>query len=121
VAVPEPLAADATVVSHRDEPTLIVKPAPGSGYAALLWPEGHQALMEDEEAGRYGALSVWAHGAGRREIARGHPAAGGSLRFKFRPGDPNYRKLVREPGPSAIVTVDRKTSSILGVKFRSRP
>jgi hypothetical protein len=53
--------------------------------------------MEDEEAGRYAAQSVWAHGAGRREIARGHPAADGTLRLKFRPGDPNYRKLVREP------------------------
>jgi hypothetical protein len=85
VTVPQPLAADATVVSHPDEPTLIVKPAPGNGYASLLWREGHQALMQDEEAGRYDAPSVWAHGPGQREIARGHPAADGSLRFSFGP------------------------------------
>jgi hypothetical protein len=77
--------------------------------------------MEDEEAGRYGALSVWAHVLGGVRLPAGIRLLADRLRFKFRPGDPNYRKLVREPGPSAIVTVDRKTSRILGVKFRSRP
>ncbi len=118
MTLPDPLAANATVVAHPDEPTLIVKPAPGNGYASLLWHECLMAMLQAEEAGRYGARSVWAHGAGRRQIARGHPHRDGSLRFKLEPGD--YRKLARDPDLSAIVTVDKKTSQILGVKFLSR-
>jgi hypothetical protein len=65
VTVPEPLAAAATVVCHPDEPTLIVK-APGNGYAALLWREGHQALMQ-RRGGRpllgTGCVGAWCRAA----------------------------------------------------------
>jgi hypothetical protein len=87
------------------------------GYAANLWRKGHAAMMEEAD-GRYGAPVVWAHGAGRREIARGEPVRGGWLRFQL--SDADYRKLVNTPDLSAIVTVDREAGRILGVKFRGR-
>jgi hypothetical protein len=104
----------------RTSPTLIVKPAETRGYAALLWRWGYQTLMQAEQSGRYGAPIVWAHGPGRREIARGRPAGDGTLRFRFRPGDPVYRELVSTPGLSAIVTLDRATSRIMRVRFHGR-
>jgi hypothetical protein len=64
-----------------------VKPAEAGGYAALLWRQGHRALMQAEQYGRYGALLVWAHGPGRREIVRAVSGEGGALRFTFPRGD----------------------------------
>jgi hypothetical protein len=78
-------------------------------------------MVAAEEAGRYGAPSVWAHSAGRREIARGEPVRDGWLRFGFRADDPVYRELVNGPALGAIVTVDREAGHILGVRFRSQP
>jgi hypothetical protein len=80
-----------------------VKPAQAVGYASLLWRQGHRAL------------TVWASGAGRYEIARGEPVRDGWLRFKL--SDADYRQLAGE-SLSAIVTVDREAGRILGVKFR---
>jgi hypothetical protein len=77
-------------------------------------------MMAAEEAGRCGAPTVWAHSAGRREIARGVPERDGWLRFKFRHDDPVYRQLSSMPGLSAIVTVDREAGHILSVRFRNR-
>jgi hypothetical protein len=75
-------------------------------------------MVDAEEAGRYSrAPTVWAHGAGRREIARGEPVRDGWLRFKL--SDADYLQLAGE-GLSAIVTVDRDAAQILGVKFRRR-
>jgi hypothetical protein len=123
VSVPNPLAADGTVINHPAERTWTVKPAETRGYAALLWRQGHRALVEAEQSGRYGAPLVWAHGPGRRKIARGLPAGDGTLLFRLKRGDPVYRELVITPGQSATVVVDRETSRILGVRFthRSRP
>jgi hypothetical protein len=87
---------------------------------ALLWREAHRALIQAEEAGRYGAPLVWAHGPGRREIARGQPGEDGSLRFRFERGDPSYRQLVSTPGLAATVVVDRATSRIMNVRFHGR-
>jgi hypothetical protein len=47
-------------------------------------------MVAAEETGRYGAPTVWAHGAGRREIARGVPVRDGWLRFKL--SDADYRQ-----------------------------
>jgi hypothetical protein len=68
---------------------------------------------------RFGPPTPYAKGAGKWEISRGQPGADQSLRFKFVDGDPIYRKLTSAP-LAAIVTVDRKTSHILGVKFVNR-
>jgi hypothetical protein len=86
-----------------------------TGYAALLWRRGYQALAK---AG-YRAPTVWAHGPGRREIARGEPE-GGALKFTFRRGDPTWGQLVATPDLSALLVVDRRSKQILGVTFRGR-
>ena len=112
-ALPVPLAVAGAVTIHPDEPTLIVKPAEARGHSALLWRQGHRAMMEAERRGRYGAPTLWASGAGRYEIARGHPWPDGSLRFRFRPGDPVYRQLTTAPGLHAFVVVDGTHPGIL--------
>jgi hypothetical protein len=89
-----------------------------SGVGASFWRKGHAQMVAAEEAGRYGARSVWAHAPGRREIARGEPVRDGWLRFQL--SDADYRKLVNTPDLSAIVTVDREAGRILGVKFLGR-
>ena len=117
-AVPAPLACDGQVTFDPATRSLSVKV---SGFGGTFWRRGHAALLAAEEAGRYySAATVWAHGAGRREIARGQPVRDGWLRFKL--SDADYRQLAGE-GLSAIVTVDREAARILGVKFidRSRP
>jgi hypothetical protein len=77
-------------------------------------PDSLAAYMRND------APAPWASGAGQRQIARGVPGADGSLHFQFRRGDPVYKQLVSTPGLSAIITVDRGTSRILGVTFRGR-
>jgi hypothetical protein len=75
-------------------------------------------MVDAVESGRYwDASTVWAHSAGRREIARGEPVRDGWLRFKL--SDADYRQLAGE-GLGAIVTVDRGTRTILGVRFLDR-
>jgi hypothetical protein len=49
-----------------------------SGFGASFWRRGHAAMMQYEEAGRYRS-TVWAHGPGRREIARGEAVRDGWL------------------------------------------
>jgi hypothetical protein len=115
-AVPAPLACDGQVTFDPASRSLSVKV---SGLGATFWRRGHAAMMAAEEAGRYyAAPTVWAHGAGRREIARGEPVRDGWLRFKL--SDADYRRLSSTPDLSAIVTVDREAGRILGVKFRGR-
>lgn len=116
--LPDPLAAVGAVAVDLDARTLTVMPAE-TGYAAMLWRQGYQAMTEAERSSRYGAPVVWAHGPRSREIARGQPE-GGALKFTFRRGDPTWGQLVGTPGLSALVTVDRRTSRILGVTFRGR-
>jgi hypothetical protein len=86
-----------------------------SGVGASFWRRGHAAMMQAEEAGRYGARSVWAHAPGRREIARGEPVRDGWLRFKL--NDADYRRLSSTADLAVICTVDRQAAQILSVKF----
>jgi hypothetical protein len=114
-AVPAPLACDGQVTYDPASRTLSVKV---SGAGATFWRRGYAAMMAAEDAGRYyAAPTVWAHGAGRREIARGEPVRDGGLRFKL--SDADYLQLAGE-SLSAIVTVDRQAGQILGVKFLGR-
>jgi hypothetical protein len=48
------------------------------------------------------------------------PGDAETLRFRFSPGDPNYRRLVSTPGLTATVVVDRATSHIMSVRFHGR-
>jgi hypothetical protein len=109
MSLPSPLAGDGLVTHDPVTSSLLVKARPGS-YAAHLWRKGHAAMMEDD--GRYGAPTVWAHGA------RGEPVRDGWLRFKL--SDADYRRLSNTQDLSAIVTVDRSGGQILGVKFLGR-
>lgn len=118
---PNPLAADGVVVKDADARALVVKPAT-VGYAALLWREGHRALVEAEAAGniRTSPPIVWGLDPRRREIARGRPGPAGTLRFTFPTGDPAYKQLVSTPFLHATVVVDRATSRIMNVRFHGR-
>jgi hypothetical protein len=42
------------------------------------------------------------------------------VRFTFPPGDRAYNELVSAPDLSAIITVDRGSGTIMGVKFLNR-
>jgi hypothetical protein len=66
------------------------------------------------------APAPWANGAGEHDIARGRPAADGTLRFRFQRADAVYKHLVGTPGLRATFTVDRVASRMLGVTFRNR-
>jgi hypothetical protein len=90
-----------------------------SGFGASFWRRGHAALMQSDEAGRYGPPAVYANAPGRRDVARGEPVRDGWLRFNL--SDTDYRKLVNSPALSAIVTVDRQDGHIMGVRFLGRP
>jgi hypothetical protein len=115
-AVPAPLACDAQVTYDPATRSMSVKV---SGVGSSFWRRGHAAMMAAEEAGRYySAPTVWAHGAGRREIARGEPVRDGWLRFKL--SDADYRRLSSAPDLAAVVTVDRQAGRILGVRFLGR-
>jgi hypothetical protein len=103
VSVPNPLAADGTVINHPAERTLTGSSPKPAAMRRCCGGRVTGALVEAEQSGRYGAPLVWAHGPGRREIARGLPAGDGTLRFTFERGDPVYRELVITPGLSATV------------------
>jgi hypothetical protein len=45
----------------------------------------------------------------------------GRCPFHFPPGTPGYAELIGKPGLTAILTMDRGTGHILGVKFLNRP
>ena len=107
MSLPDPLAGEAAVALDIDARTATVVPA-GTDLVAMLWRRGYQAMAQDPYAGP----AVWADGV------RGEPVAGG-LRFTFGKGHPAWPKLVGAAASSAIVTVDRRISAILGVRFRS--
>jgi hypothetical protein len=91
------------------------------GYGRLLWKQGWQALRQAQEGGYHSRVpDVWAHGAGKRQIAHGEPAEGGALTFTFYPADDAYSALISKPGLVAIATVDRQSHHILGVKLLNR-
>ena len=117
--LPDPLAGEARVDVHPGEPTLIVRPLESASYGALLWRKAHRRMLRDEETGR-SAASVYAQAPGHSDIARGAPDRDGSLRFKFRAGDPVFRELSKSPSLAAIFTVDRREARIWSVRFNGR-
>ena len=121
MALPDPLAFHAVVVNDSSTRTLIVRPAEQRGYSAVLWRQAHGEFMEDQKFRRYGWTppTVWAHTPSRREAAQGAIDLDGSLRFHFPLRDPAYKELVGKP-ISAIVTIDKRSGTILGVKFHHK-
>jgi Type II/IV secretion system protein len=61
-----------------------------------------------------------ASGGGESKIAYGQPGAGDVLKFRFSPGDPNYKQLVSTPCLRATIVVDRDTSHIMSVRIHGR-
>ena len=117
MSLPDPLAGDGVVTYDPVSRSLLVKAKPGDRVWPL-WQRGHRAWVSAVQSGRYlEAPSVYASGAGQ-EGPRGEPVRDGWLRFKFR-DDAANRELVSAPALSPIVTVDRKSSAILSVKFRT--
>lgn len=114
MSTPTPVAVDGAVVLDLAERTATVVPAE-PGHPAMLWRNGIEKL---QRVG-YHSPTVWAHAPGRREIARGEPAAG-ALKFQFRKGDPAWPELVATPRLAAIVVLDRSTSEIMNVSFRGK-
>jgi hypothetical protein len=112
VAVPQPMAVDGETTHDPASRSLLVRV---SGVGASFWRRGHAAMMQAEEAGRYGSQSVYAHAPGRRELARGEPVRDGWLRFKL--NDADYRRLSSTADLAVICTVDRQAAQILSVKF----
>jgi hypothetical protein len=97
----KPLAAVGVMRNDPASRELVLKPAQG-GYAALLWREGHRALMEAGANGRCDP-SVYAQDARRNRLVHGLPADDGSSRFRFPRGDPAYRQLVSTPFLSVLL------------------
>jgi hypothetical protein len=117
-AGPRPLVAAGVVTVDLRSRTLTVRPAPSARpYAKVLWADGvaAQALAWPPSAAR----TVWASGAGKRDISYGVPA-GDALEFRFPRGDPTYRKLVGPPGLRATFAVDTVSRRILSVTFRAK-
>jgi hypothetical protein len=72
--LPQPMAVDGETTHDPATRSVLVR-VPRVG--ASFWRRGHAAMMQTEEAGRYGPRSVWAHAPGRRDIARGEPVRDG--------------------------------------------
>jgi hypothetical protein len=120
--LPQPLAADGVVFNDAAARTLYVRLSDyANGYTRLLWQQGWQALRQAEESGfRLGAPTVWASTSSAYQVVHGLPGEGGTLKFHFPVGSEAgkvYTGLVGKPNLGAIVTVDRGTHRILGVKF----
>lgn len=112
MSLPDPLAGDGVVTYDPVSRSLLVKAKPGDRVWPL-WQRGHRAWVAAVQSGRYlEAPAVYASGA------RGEAVRDGWVRFTLR-DDAAYRELVSAPALSAIVTVDRKSSAILSVKFRT--
>jgi hypothetical protein len=120
--VPQPLAVDGVVFNDTATRTLHVRLSDqANGYTRLLWQQGWQALRRAEESGYTSAVPmVWASAPGAYQIAHGLPGEAGTLKFHFPPGVAAYSELISKPGLTAIVTVDRGTHHILGVRFLNR-
>ena len=71
-------------------------------------------MTEAENTGRYNH-TVYASRAGRYQIARAEVVQDAWLRFRLNADD--YRKLSSAPDLSAIVTVDKRSADIWGVRF----
>jgi hypothetical protein len=109
----QPMAVDGQTTYDPATRSVLVKV---SGVGATFWRRGHAAMAAAEKAGSVSEFSraaptVRAHGV------PGEPLRDGWLRFKVY--DATYRELAA-PDLSAIVTVDKRSGRILGVKFRRR-
>ena len=114
MTVPQPMAVDGETTYDPATGSVLVKV---SGVGGMYWRRGHAALMRAETAGSVSEFSraaptVRAHGA------RGEPVRDGWLRFRV--DDATYRELAG-PDLAAIVTVDKRSAQIMGVKFLRRP
>jgi hypothetical protein len=112
--LPQPMAVGGETTHDAATRSVLVRV---SGVGASFWRRGHAAMMQAEEAGRYGSQSVYAHAPSRRDIARGEPVRDGWLRFKV--DDATYQQFAGED-LSAIATVDRATGRMMAVKFLGR-
>jgi hypothetical protein len=82
---------------------------------------GHRAQVDAWQSAIGGPVpKPWPNGAGHDKIAFGLPGDDQTMRFRFSPGDPNYRKLVSTPGLTARIVMDRATSHILSVRLHGR-
>ena len=114
------LPIDGAVYNDIGERVLVVSlPDKATGFE-MWWRQGHQTLQRTERD-RTGP-TVWADGAGQRQIAFGLPGENATLRFHFPVSNGNtaYAALVSKPGLVATVEVDRDKAQITGVVFRNR-
>jgi hypothetical protein len=128
--LPRPHAAAGVVTNDSASRTLSVRLSnQETGYARLLWRDGLQLLRQAEEAlesapaSRFMELApaVWATVPGGRRSVHGKPGhEDGTLEFYFAPGVAAYAELVGKPNLAALVTMDKGTRHILGVKFYHR-
>jgi hypothetical protein len=111
---------DGVVTNDVATRTLIVsRPDQASGYEKLSWRTAHEALTRAEQSGWRSAVpSLYAHGAGQRDIAFGLPTANLTLSFHFPVGKTEYRDLVSQPGLRAYVTVDKSSGWFMSVTFK---
>ena len=122
--LPQPKACTGVVFNDIATRTLTVRLSDeADGFTRLLWQQGWQQQRRAQEAGwpSSGAPWVWASAPGHPRVVHGLPGEGGVLSFHFPPGTAGYSELIGKPGLVAIVTVDRGTHHILGVKFLNRP
>jgi hypothetical protein len=118
--LPHPVAFEAVVTRHLESRTVAVMPADSGGQAGRLWSRGYRALAEAEGNWRSTVPTPWGHVGRRRQAARGAPGEGGTLRFRFPPGEAAWSELVSMPALGATVTLDRDTGAFLGCRFHSR-
>ena len=103
---------------------MVRRPKDTTGYAAFLWRQAHEALVNAEERGWPSSMRfVWCSAPGKPDLVHAAPGQNLTLRFHFPAGSPAgkvYTEMVGKPGLSAFVVVDRETHYFLGVKFRHR-
>ena len=132
--LPRPHTAAGVVISDPAARTLTVRLSPReSGYSRLLWRDGLGLLRKTEEsleslgsalALRYAQLAptVWADVGGARQVVHGRLGQqDGTLEFYFAPGVAAYGELVGRPNLTCLVTMDKGSRHILGVRFFHRP
>ncbi len=118
---PHPYLIDCSV---RNDPvaarTLLVKPAPSSGYAGHVWREAWRAQVLADERGHAEYVPSFYAGF---ELVTVYPAADPMLpllRFMFQVGDTDYEKLAYRKGLSARATVDLNSHRFTAVRFNHR-
>jgi hypothetical protein len=115
-----PHAVGGVVYNDVVSRTLFVRlPDAASGHDRSLWRQAHQRLVAAEQAGwPVSEPWLWAHGAGKRDIAHGLPGDAATIKFAFAAGQTAYSELVGKPRLSAIVVIDSSACRFLHVAFR---